>query len=247
MIKLLLITFSSLIFSLTIYSQDNTIVVDKVATKICNDLKTVENIDSLSDYEAKIIIGRAILEYKNDWENELDKIENSRNAGQTVFDYLLNHRLQQECDNFKAIDNKLDNYLTNNSDFRGLYLTVKDLVLSAESDIETEILTNFFDPELDKSELIERLEHLKKVLNLHKRLSGLYIMKRDNLLYFYVNVFDYKTGDENVAIMISFDDLDDNLIDEWDFKTKEELEAERQVEEDYDEMEIVPITPPSDN
>ncbi|MFC2138128.1 hypothetical protein ACFLTE_08145 [Bacteroidota bacterium] len=226
------------------FCQDNTEVVDKITKEICNDLNEVESIDSLTDYGAKLIIGKAILKHNEEWDRELDKIENSRGAGKTVFDYLLNHRLQQNCDKFISVDNKLDKYLIDNVDFRKLYLSVKDFVITAEIENEVETLVKFFNSDIDKEELNKKLQFLKDELDQYKRLSGLYIIKTNDQLNFHVNVFDYKTGDENVAIMIVFNDLSDSLIDDWNFKTKQEIEAERaQEEDDFDDFPLPPPAP----
>lgn len=240
--RLLIITlFLTVFYSLT-YSQDNTEVIDKISQEICASLDSIDNIEGLSETEAKQIIRLAILRNKLEWDSELDKIENSRRAGQTIFDYLLNHRLQQDCEKFRQVDNILDKYQIDNEKYRELYLTVKDFILKAESGESSKELVEYFDTKLHDSYTTSKLDLLKAEFETYKRLSGLYIMKRDDHLYFYVNVFNYKNGDENVAVMILFNDLKDNLIDEWEFKTKDEIEAERKKQEE--EFENIPPPPP---
>ena len=94
-----------LLLPLAISSQTNGHIVDKVSNEICNELNKIENIGELNKSQAKSIIAKVLLANKTEWNNELDKIENSRNNGYNIFDNLLSHRLQLTCEKFKIVDN----------------------------------------------------------------------------------------------------------------------------------------------
>jgi hypothetical protein len=236
-----------LIFPLTIFCQTNEHIVDKVANEICIELNEVENFDELTKSQAQEIMAKVFLSNKTEWNNELDKIEKSRNNGYNIFDNLLNHRLQLTCEKFKIVDNLIDDYLKSKPNKRDLYLKVKEFILSAEIETNSNNLLSYFDKSKRETNLKTELKSLQTELFKYKKDSGLYIMwseYENNGSIFIVNVFDYKTGNENVFIKIYFENENDSFIDGIVFKNKAEMELESKKREEQS-IEFIPPPPPA--
>jgi hypothetical protein len=241
LIKILL-----LILPLTISCQTKEHIVDKVSNEICSELNKIENVDALTRNQAKSLIAKVILANKSEWNNELDKIENSRNNGYDIFDNLLNHRLQLTCEKFKIVDNLIDKNFEKKPNKRELYLKVKEFIISAELETSTNNLLSFFNKSKRETVLKTKLKSLQNELFKYKSTSGLYIIwseYENNGSVFIVNVFDYKTGNENIFVKIIFENKIDNLIDGIIFKNKGEIELERKKRE-KENIDFIPPPPP---
>ncbi|MBN2756400.1 MAG: hypothetical protein JXR51_04415 [Bacteroidales bacterium] len=239
MFRFLYISIILLIFSEISISQINTTIVDKIAKNICNQLDTIKNIDNITAFETKKIITDAISKNKQEWNKELDKIENSRLGNITVFHYLLRYRLQQNCENFRIADNKLDQYMSGNEKYRTQYLKAKEFVLAAEINKDVSSLTHYFSSNLNQEKLIQKLKNLKIELEKYKNSSGLIINGAD---YFHASIFDYISGIDNIIVMILFDDSDEILIKRLEFKTKKEIEEDRKKEKEIN-LDDIPMPP----
>ncbi|GAB1856198.1 hypothetical protein MHTCC0001_10330 [Flavobacteriaceae bacterium MHTCC 0001] len=236
-----------LLLPFTILSQTKKHIVDKISDEICNELNSVDNFNEITKNQAQVIMAKVFLANKIEWDNELDKIENSRNNGHNIFDNLLNHRLQLNCVKFRIVDNLLDNHLEKRPVKRNLYLKVKEFIISAETESKTSNLLSFFSESNRDITLKTKLKSLQKELSECKTNSGLYIMwseyENDGSV-FVVNVFDYKTGNENVFIKILFENEQDNLIDKIIFHNKKEIELEKEKREKQNINFIPPPPPP---
>jgi len=239
-----LMRFLILCLPLTLFCQTHNPIAEKVSHQICSELNEIENISDLTKSEAQDILAKVFLAHRTEWNTELDKIENSRNNGYTIFDNLLNHRLNLTCEKFKIIDHLFDNYLEKTPSKRKLYLNVKDFILSAELETDTNKLLPFFSESPKNSNLTATLQSLQSELSNYKKNSGLHIMwseYKNNGSVFIVTISDYVTGNENVLIKIIFENENDPLIDGIVFKTKAEIELERK---DREKQNIDFIPPP---
>ncbi|GAA4279160.1 hypothetical protein [Aquimarina mytili] len=230
----------------TIFCQTKKHIVDKVSNEICSELNKIENFDDITKSQAQNIMAKVFLANKTEWDNELDKIENSRNNGYNIFDNLLNHRLQLTCKKFKKVDNLIDSYLEKKPSKRKLYLKVKEFIISAELESNTNNLLSFFNESKRKADLTTKLKSLQSELLKHKKESGLYIMRSEyenNGSIFIINVFDYKTGNENVFIKMLFENEKDSFIDGLVFKNQTEIKLEKEKREKQN-IDFVPPPPP---
>lgn len=229
-----------------VISQTQKHIVDKISDEICNELNRVDNFNEITKNQAQVIMAKVFLANKTEWDNELDKIENSRKNGHNIFDNLLNHRLQLNCVKFRAVDNLLDNHFKKTPVKRDLYLKVKEFIISAETDSNTSNLLSFFNESNRDIILKIKLKSLQKELFECKTNSGLYIIwseyENDGSV-FIVNVFDYKTGNENILIKILFENEQDNLIDQIMFHNKKEIQLEKEKREKQN-IDFIPPPPP---
>lgn len=242
-ISILLLSFFLVIINC--YSQNETKPVDKVVSEVCTSLDNIADLENLSNEDITQIVRNAIDENRLEWENGLDAIPDSRRNGEDVFTHLLNHRLILDCEKFRTVDYKYDQKFSYNVDLRKLYLATKKFLTSIETETDHEALSGYFSSSIDQIKLYEELKDLKSELENYKHFSSVFIMKPDGWLGFHINIYDYKAGDENAIIMILFEDTTDLLIDEWMYKTKEEIAMERSKQEDvYIDFKNIPPPPP---
>jgi hypothetical protein len=230
---------------LTIYCQTHNHIVEKVSHQICNELNEIENISELTKSQAQNILAKVFFANRTEWNTELDNIEHSRNNGYNIFDNLLNHRLNLTCPKFKIIDYLFDNYLEKTPSKRALYLDVKDFIISAELETDTNKLLSYFSESPRNTNLTATLQSLQRELSNYKTNSGLHIMWSEykNMgSVFIVTISEYQTGNENVLIKIIFENENDRLIDGIVFKNKAEIELERK-EREKQTIDFIPPPP----
>lgn len=203
--------------------QNNISFIDSIAEKVCEDLQYNDQIKSLEDPDFKIILGLAILPYNDEWVSLNKEIMKDEKFRISYLDYLLQHRLLQICPKYRELDNTFQMRVFSDDRFKKPYLTLKNFVIESESQIISEQLCKYFSPDLDRSELIEKINQLQECLQKYKKTSVLFVNNRTDQLYYYVSVLDYASGDDIAAIMFLFYDTSDDLIDDWDIKIKEEL------------------------
>jgi hypothetical protein len=224
--QLHLLFISLLITALTCHGQTETKAVDLVVLEVCSHLDTIDPLEQLTKEEAAQIVRGALQKHWVEWENGLDGIPNSRRNGQNIFSYLLEHRLLLDCEKFRVIHSKIDQFM-NNEDYRKLYLWTKEFLISMETETDLEPYTKHFSPSIDPDTLNKDLNDLKKELDKYKRSSSILIMRPHEMKGFFISLFDYKTGDANLQIIVKFRNTTDTLIHEWTFRTKAEIEVRR--------------------
>ncbi len=119
-------------------------LVNKVASDICNEFNSVENVSELSELEVQVLIGKILTKYDEEWNEELERVRNPNSTKHTKLDLLLSNILQQDCKKYHIVDNLLDKNYFENQKIRNLYLNVKAFVIAAETNIGVDSLLSFF-------------------------------------------------------------------------------------------------------
>lgn len=240
-LSLFLILVFTLSKSLVFCREINTkSALDLAIENVCIDLSSYENIESLSSKETKQIFAASL--HKTSFISEIwAKDTTYKHIHSLYYIDLVTHRLQQECPTYRLIDSKIYNYLSDD-DARDQYLAVRKFIIALESTSDTTILNTFLDPLLHNEEGKLKLDSLITEINIYKKTSALFIMKQYTKLFFYVNFHDLEN--ENIGIQILFNDTKDNLIDGWEFDTKEEIKIQKEKIENEKYNFEFPLTPP---
>ena len=228
------------------FGQTSHEIVNKVQKEICAKFNSYDDFEKISIQEKAQAISQVLNENEREWNSELDKIENSRNNGYTIFDELLIHQLELNCPKFNDFYPSLNNYLVDNSTKRNQYLKARRFVISLETNSNIQESLKFLNPKINDDSLRQKLISLQKELKKFNNNSILHFLWSESLdgSVIVANNQNYRNGDTNVLIKIFFEDNDDNLIDGIVFKNKTEVEKDRKLRESDLPSNIPPPPPP---
>jgi len=228
------------------YGQEDPWVIDKVSAEICTQLQQFESLQSIDKAILNKLYYGTINKYKTTWNKQLENFPNSQDqrARDSYYYQTINHRLLISCTQFQEVDGKIDKTLSGNPLMRSFYLQVKEFTISAENNPGSEGLQKYFSKAVEVEQLNADLQQLKAAIDQYKHLSNLNIVNSGNR--FFISLYDYQTGIDYVNINLVFQDLTDLLVDNWNFKLKDELEKERmefekaELEGDFDDIMSLP-------
>lgn len=230
-------------------------VIEKVTSEICDTLSKIEKpLEELSYEESRNIIRTVLIKNHSDWVSELSEFK--KKSGKTKmaeydFDQYFQHVLQMDCQDFRIIDKKLDNYLSDKENLRPLHLRTKEFVIALEDQNMNQGLKQYLSDSLKNKNIDSLLNTSKAEIVKCKRTTTLsIILVYDNGYTFRVRYFDYLSDEPEFQIDVIFkDDSDfqiDNLIikdkNQLMIELKERLEFNKKVESG--KIELPPPPPP---
>ena len=195
-------------------------------------------------------IQRSILLFNyKDWKTEVDKFSEDTNQKEWVYDNLFLHTLQLKCTEYRIIDLKYDNYLSEEKNLtkRSLYLKSREFVHLLEQDSSFQKLKDYLNKEINTKETQLLIENSIKEIDKYKWSSTISnILVYDNGYTFRVRYSDYSNRETKFQIDINFKDDTDQQIDMIEIKQKEQLSEELKSRREYNnKIKQGELPPPS--
>lgn len=237
--RLSLIIASSFFLSFSCHSQNDPWMIDQVTYEVCSQLEDYDELAQITNEQLKEIFCGTINKYQHKWDKQLQDFPNSQdeNVRYSYYCQIIEHKLSLDCEKFRLADPIIDKTVKDNEMLRKLYLQVKEFVITAENSADIGLLPAYFNPLINQVKLKEDLGKLVAELRIYKKNSSVNITISPEELKFLINFYNYKNGNDNLMMIINFNDDSDMLIDHWTIKTKEELALER-VDLDGDELDM---------
>lgn len=243
----LLIIISSISFPT--FSQDDW-KVDEVTDEICSLLASEQKNSTITKEKIDEIFYGTILNRQSIWNPPVEKSfpDSEQEVRNSAYYVIINQKLLLNCPEFEPYDEVIDKTHKTNESRRIQYLNVKKFIVSVENLVDNGILLNLFDRSLNREQLEIELNKLKAELSKYKEPSIFSIVNNENK--FFINVYDYRTGDDYLILEISFNNQVEQKFGSLSVKYKEELDLEKQnqldeeaqLEMDFNDIMSMPPT-----